>query len=148
MTQPFAFDPGNAVHAKALARLESDAEQVVWIATIGRDGYPHTVPVWFLWRDGKAFILSQPETAKVRNLRADPHVALNLEAGADGEQLLVLRGVATLHDDASTALAEQIGPAYVAKYGEWMLRLGLTMESMAAGYSTVIEVTPHKLIAW
>jgi PPOX class probable F420-dependent enzyme len=142
----FTFDPANEVHARALARLGS--EQVAWFGTIGRDGYPHAVPIWFLWRDGKALILSEPQTAKVRNLRENDRVMLHLEAGADGEQLLVLRGTAAISPDPATAWVESIGAEYAAKYDEWMQRLKLPMDTMAERYSVVIEVTPHKLIAW
>lgn len=142
----FVFDPSDEVHARVLARLES--ETVAWIGSNGRDGYPHAVPVWFLWLGDRAVVLSQPETAKVRNLRADPKVLLHLEAGADGEQLAVLRGLATVSDGAGPAWVESIGERYEAKYDEWMQRLNLTLESMFTSYSTVIEVVPHKLIAW
>ena len=50
MTEPFVFDLAEPVHRKALARLQS--EQVAWFGTNGRDGFPHAVPIWFLWRDG------------------------------------------------------------------------------------------------
>ena len=146
MTEPFAFDASNGVHARVLARLAS--EQVVWIGTNGRDGYPHAVPVWFLWLGDRALVLSEPRTAKVRNLEADPKVLLHLEAGADGEQLAVLRGTAALSPGAGPEWADRIGAEYGAKYDEWMLRLGLTTETMFARYSTVIEVVPESLIAW
>jgi PPOX class probable F420-dependent enzyme len=147
MTAPaFAFDPASDVHARALRRLET--EQVAWFGTIGRDGYPHAVPIWFLWRDGRALIMSEPETAKVRNLRADDRVLLHLEAGADGEQLTVLRGTAAISPEPSSAWVERIGDAYTAKYDAWLQRLGLTTATMAERYSVVIEVTPHKLLAW
>lgn len=142
----FAFDPSNEVHARVLARLES--EQVAWIGSNGRDGFPHAVPVWFLWLGDRAVVLSQPDTAKARNLRADPKVLLHLEAGEDGEQLAVLRGVATVSDGAGPEWADRIGDRYRDKYDEWMQRLDLTVETMFGSYSTVIEVVPHKLIAW
>lgn len=147
MTAPaFAFDRANDVHARALRRLET--EQVAWFGTIGRDGYPHAVPIWFLWRDGRALIMSEPETAKVRNLRAHDRVLLHLEAGADGEQLTVLRGTAAISPEPSSAWVERIGDAYTAKYDAWLQRLGLTTATMAERYSVLIEVTPHKLVAW
>jgi PPOX class probable F420-dependent enzyme len=147
MTAPaFAFDRANDVHARTLRRLET--EQVAWFGTIGRDGYPHAVPIWFLWRDGRALIMSEPETAKVRNLRANDRVLLHLEAGADGEQLAVLRGTAAISPDPSSAWVERIGDAYTAKYDAWLQRLGLTTATMAERYSALIEVTPHKLVAW
>jgi len=142
----FVFDAENEVHARALARLES--EQVGWLVTSGRDGYPHAVPIWFLWHEGRALIFSEPKTAKVANIRADEKVALHLEAGVDGEQLTVLRGLATLHDGAGPAWVEKIGQAYTAKYDAWLQRLNLTTATMLDRYTTVIEVEPHKLLAW
>jgi PPOX class probable F420-dependent enzyme len=142
----FEFDPSNEVHARSLARLGS--EQIAWLVTSGRDGFPHAVPVWFLWRDGRAIVLSEPKTAKVANIRADEKVALHLEAGADGEQLTVLRGVARLAPDAAAEWLERIGDEYAEKYADGLRNLTLTAESMAARYSTVIEITPHRLIAW
>ncbi len=142
----FAFDPDDEVHLRALARLES--EQVAWLVTSGRDGYPHAVPVWFLWLDGKAVIFSEPKTAKVANIRANDKVALHLEAGEDGEQLTVLRGTAELFDDAAPEWVETIGDDYTAKYDEWLTRLDLTTASMLDRYTTVIEFTPVTLLAW
>ncbi|MFE5409489.1 TIGR03618 family F420-dependent PPOX class oxidoreductase [Microbacterium sp. NPDC056569] len=146
MAEPFVFDPANEVHARALRRFET--EQVAWFGTVGRDGYPHAVPIWFLWRDGRALIMSEPDTAKVRNLRANDRVLLHLEAGEDGEQLTVLRGTAAISPAPSSAWVDRIGDEYTAKYDEWLRRLELTTETMAERYSVLIEVTPHKLIAW
>ena len=142
----FSFDPDDEVHLRALARLES--EQIVWLVTSGRDGYPHAVPVWFLWLDGKAVIFSEPRTAKVANIRANDKVALHLEAGPDGEQLTVLRGTAQLFDDAGPEWVESIGDDYTAKYDEGLRRLNLTTASMLDRYTTVIEFTPATLLAW
>lgn len=143
---PFTFDPANDVHARALARLES--EQIAWIGTTGRDGYPHAVPIWFLWHDGRALIFSEPRTAKVRNLQSDPRVALHLEAGDDHEQLTVLRGTAALSDRPTTAWLDSVGEAYERKYRGGLAGLKLTLPDMAARYSVVIEITPLQLIAW
>ena len=35
---------------------------------------------------------------------------------------------------------------YTEKYGEWMQRLGITTESMAERYTSLIEFTPLKAI--
>jgi len=48
------------------------------LATIGSDGRPQVNPVWFL-SDGEFVYLSvKPETAKYRNLRANPAVAMSV----------------------------------------------------------------------
>ena len=144
--EPFVFDPSNEVHARSLARLES--LQIGWLGTTGRDGYPHAVPVWFLWRDGRALVFSEPATAKVRNIRADGRVVFHLEAGADGEQLTVLRGRAELSAEPTAAWLDRVGEEYAQKYASGLAGLTLTLPEMAARYTVVIEVTPHQLIAW
>jgi PPOX class probable F420-dependent enzyme len=140
------LDPADAVHARALGRLAS--ERIAWLVTTGRDGFPHAVPVWFLWHEGAVLIFSEPKTAKAANIRADGRVAVHLEAGADGEQLTVLRGMAELTDDAALSWVPEIGAAYSEKYAAGLRGLNLTTETMFARYSTAIRVVPRKLIAW
>lgn len=146
MTDLLRLDPANEVHARALRRLQT--ERIGWLGTNGRDGYPHAVPVWFLWHDDAVLVFSQPPTAKVRNLRADPRAMFHLEAGADGEQLQVLQGTAELLTEPTEAVAERVGEAYLQKYASGIEHLGWTPEKMYADYSTVIRLHPHKLIAW
>jgi PPOX class probable F420-dependent enzyme len=143
---PIVLDPANDVHARALGRLES--EQIAWIGTTGRDGYAHAVPIWFLWRDGRALVFSEPNTAKVGNLRADPRVALHLEAGDDHEQLTVLRGTAELSARPTSEWLDRVGEEYERKYRSGLAGLRLTLPDMAVRYSVVIEITPLQLIAW
>jgi PPOX class probable F420-dependent enzyme len=145
-TTPFEFDPTDDVHARTLARLAS--EQIAWIGTTGRDGYPHAVPIWFLWNDGRALIFSEPNTAKVRNLRADSRVVLHLEAGEDHEQLAVLRGTANLSPRPTAEWLESVGDEYAQKYRDGLIGVKMTLPEMAARYSVVIEITPLQLIAW
>lgn len=48
------------------------------LATIGASGRPQVNPVWFI-SDGSEILLSiKPETAKYRNLRANPAVAMSI----------------------------------------------------------------------
>jgi PPOX class probable F420-dependent enzyme len=142
----FRLDPSNDVHARALAALQT--EEIGWLGSTGRDGFPHAVPVWFLWHDDAVLTFSQPQAAKARNLRADPRALFHLEAGDDGERLAVLQGTAELSDEPSSVWADRVGEAYVAKYQAGLDDLSLTMETMAAEYSLTILVRPHKLIAW
>ena len=144
--EAFEFDPANDVHARAMARLQS--EQIAWIGTTGRDGYPHAVPIWFLWKDGRALIFSEPHTVKVRNLRADGRVVLHLEGGVDGEEVTVLRGTAALSPRPTADWLERIGDTYGRKYRGGLAGQRMTLPEMAARYSVVIEITPLQLIAW
>ncbi len=121
-------------------RLRSD--KVAWLTTVGADGRPYTVPVWFLWEGNSALVFSQPNKQKVRNLRKNGRVTLALDDTKEGEDVVVVEGTAELLDDTdiSTTL-----PAYVAKYGEMIKDIGYTPEAMAAAYSVGIRITPMKI---
>jgi PPOX class probable F420-dependent enzyme len=59
-------------------------------ATIGRDGAPHVMPLWYLVRDGDIWAWTYAASQKVRNLERDPRATLAVEAGVRYEEL---RGV-------------------------------------------------------
>lgn len=140
------LDPADEVQGRAIARLES--ERIGWLTSIRADGFPHAVPIWFLWHDGELIVLSEPGAAKVRNIRGNPKVLLHLEAGRNGDELTVLQGLAEISADPTAGWIDRIGVPYGAKYTRGLGELSLTMQSMAAQYDTVIRITPTKLIAW
>jgi PPOX class probable F420-dependent enzyme len=65
-------------------------QRVVTCATIGRDGWPHLMPLWFVVRDGECWAWTYAKSQKVRNLERDPRCTLQFEAG---ETYNELRGV-------------------------------------------------------
>ena len=69
-----------------------DSKALGHLATIGPDGRPQVNPVWFL-SDGQYVYLSvKPETAKYRNLRANPAVAMSVGDPARPDRYLEIRG--------------------------------------------------------
>ena len=116
-----------------------------WLTTVGSDGRPYTVPVWFLWEGSTLLIFSQPEKQKIRNLRKNARVTLALDETKLGEDVVIVEGTAEVLDnpDFSATL-----PAYVEKYGTMMQDMNLTPESMAADFSVGIRITPTKFRSW
>jgi predicted pyridoxine 5'-phosphate oxidase superfamily flavin-nucleotide-binding protein len=48
------------------------------VTTIDPDGYPHTVPIWYI-RDGDDIIIATgPNARKVRNIRSNPKGAITI----------------------------------------------------------------------
>ena len=69
-----------------------DSTALGHLATIGADGRPQVNPVWFL-SDGRLVYLSiTPETAKYRNLRANPVVAMSVGDLARPDRYVEVRG--------------------------------------------------------
>lgn len=54
-------------------------ERIAWLTTVRRDGTPQPLPVWFLWDGDTILIYSQPNQQKLRNIRHNPKVSLNLD---------------------------------------------------------------------
>ena len=142
----FRLDPADDVHARALQRLRT--EEIGWLGSTGRNGYPHAVPVWFLWHDGAAITFSQPKAAKVKNLRKNPNALFHLEAGPTGDDMDVMQGTAEISDEPLDAWLDRIGDAYLAKYGAPLQRLGWTPERLFGDYSLPIVFRPHKILSW
>lgn len=46
------------------------------MSTLGADGYPHTVPVWFMLDHDEIAIISVRNTRKVRDIQANPKGAV------------------------------------------------------------------------
>jgi PPOX class probable F420-dependent enzyme len=117
-------------------------EQVIWLVTVRPNGQPEPSPVWFLW-DGATFLIySQPNTVKVKDIAADPRVALHLNSAPSGEDVVILTGEA--REDRSAPPVDQ-NPVYLAKYRQGIQSIGTTPEGMARDFSLPLRITPTKL---
>ena len=137
------LDPSKQGHDRAESRLRS--EPIVWLTTVRADGQAQATPVWFLW-DGETFLLySQPDAQKVRNLAANPKVALHLDDDGSGGDVVTVEGTATVEPD--TPRADRLD-GYLAKYRAAIEALGYEPGPFAPTYSTAIRVRPTRVRVW
>jgi PPOX class probable F420-dependent enzyme len=134
------LDPSSKGHAHAERRLRT--EPVAWLTTVRADGQAQASPVWFLW-DGDTFLLySQPGAQKVRNLAANPKVALHLGDDGNGGDVVSFEGTATVEPD--TPRADRVD-GYLAKYQAAIEALGYEPGPFARTYSLAIRVRPTRV---
>jgi len=119
-------------------------EAIAWLTTASADGQPQSSPVWFIWDGASLWLRSQAQAGKVRNIEANPRVALHLADDGHGGNIITIEGTASL-ESAPSELLESID----AKYGE-AIRTGLqtSLEQLAADYPITIRVTPTRTRAW
>jgi PPOX class probable F420-dependent enzyme len=67
-----------------------DSERVVVVSSIGPRGWPHSMPMWYVVRDGELWAWTYAKSQKVRNLERDPRATLLVETGYEYTEL---RGV-------------------------------------------------------
>ena len=65
-------------------------ERIVTCATLGLDGWPHLMPLWFVVRDGDIWAWTFAKSQKVKNIERDDRATIQLEAGDEYHEL---RGV-------------------------------------------------------
>lgn len=120
-------------------------EEVGWLTTVRSDGQPQPVPVWFWW-DGEAFLIySEPNRQKLRNIRRNPRVALNLNSNATGGDVVRAEGTAEILEDHPPA--DETGE-YVEKYRAGISRIGFDVEGFARAYSVAVRITPERWQIW
>jgi len=127
-------------HDHAEARLRR--EKIAWLTTVRRDGQPQSSPVWFLWRCGEIVVYSRPTTQKVRNLRANPKVAIHLRDVDDGSDIVSIEGTAEIDDAYPSAAAI---PDYVTKYRTMIADIKMDPDSFAKSYSVPVRIRPSKI---
>lgn len=91
-------------------------ERTVICATIGRDGFAHLMPLWYVVRDGELWAWTFAKSQKVRNLERDPRATLEIDAGTEYSELrgVMLKTDVTIHRDSE--LVAQFGMELFDRY--------------------------------
>jgi PPOX class probable F420-dependent enzyme len=136
-------DLPNDRRARVDTRLQTNL--MAWLTTVNPAGRPDSVPVWFLMGDDdRILVYSQPGKAKLRNIDANPHVALGLDVTDIGRDIIRIEGTAVRAPDHPTA--DRV-PEYAAKYTERIGAIFGTVERFAEAFSEAIVITPTRLHA-
>jgi PPOX class probable F420-dependent enzyme len=110
------------------------ASRTVTCATIGRDGWPHLMPLWYVIRGEDLWSWTYAKSQKVRNLERDARCTLQVEAGTEYSELrgVMLACDAVIHRDLDAVAA--LGAEIAARYGGGDLtpELAAAMRAQAA----------------
>ena len=119
-------------------------ERVTRIATAGRGGRPHVVPVCHVADNGRVYFATGKDSLKVRHLRANPNISMSVDVYSEDWSLL--KGVTV---DGSTALIEG-GPRF-RKFRDLLYRkYPQYPKESAIGErdSVIVEITPRRVSSW
>ena len=91
-----------------------DEQRVVTCATLGRDGWPHLMPLWYVVRAGELWAWTYAKSQKVRNLERDARCTLQVETGDTYDQLrgVMIKAEATIHREQVLELGVEIFERY------------------------------------
>jgi PPOX class probable F420-dependent enzyme len=119
-------------------------ERVCRVATMDAQGRPHVVPVCHVLERGKIYFGSGKDAGKVRNLAANPRVAIAVDAYTDAWSHL--RG-AMVQGRARIIVGgpefRRLRDALYAKYQQYK-----SDSALAETDSRIVEVTPEHVYDW
>jgi PPOX class probable F420-dependent enzyme len=82
-------------------------EKTVIVTSFGPRGWPHSMPMWFVVREGEVWMWTYRTSQKVKNVERDPRATLLVEAGLSYDQLrgVMIEAEAEVVDDYDALLA-------------------------------------------
>ncbi len=132
----------------ALRRAYGDLP-VVHVATVGPDGAPHVVPLWFVWREDAIYASLRRGGRTAANLRHEPRVALALERGRDWTELagVVVHGVGSLLAPQDPLVRAPIS-AWHEKYRPYLAGEGFRRLTEDLADLAFLRVEPLRVTGW
>jgi PPOX class probable F420-dependent enzyme len=94
-----------------------DEQRTLTLATLGRDGWPHLMPLWYAMEDSVPWAWTYAKSQKVRNLERDPRCTIQVESGIEYGELrgMMAKAECELVRDLDEIAA--VGVALARRYG-------------------------------
>ena len=126
-------------------------QKVVTCATIGPNGRPHLMPLWYVADGTELRAWTFAKSQKVKNLERDPHATLQVEAGTEYQEL---RGVMLECDvaiDRETEKVADLGVEIFQRYAPEGVELPdytRDMVMVQAPKRVAMTFTPTRIASW
>jgi hypothetical protein len=128
-----------------------DSERVVIATSNGPRGWPHSMPLWYVPREGEVWIWTYAKSQKVRNLERDPRATLLIEAGHEYTELrgVMIEAEAVLHRDFETVVgfAEELTLRYAQGISSVEGDAKAALEAQAPK-RVAIQFRPRRTATW
>ncbi|MGD9893719.1 MAG: pyridoxamine 5'-phosphate oxidase family protein [Dehalococcoidia bacterium] len=116
----------------------------VILTTIGRDGYPHSVPIGYFRQGDEIYMGGRLSTQRAKNIQRNPKVSLQIESGTT---MADIKGV-LIQGDADLVTEPD---AVLPLLREASRRRGMPEDQLpteARPGVAYVRVRPHKVISW
>ncbi len=114
------------------------------VASLGPQGWPHLVAMWFKVVDGKIHFSTYGTSQKVMNLRRNPRITCMLEDGETYDQLrgLVIEGQADIIDHPPDVLH------YLQAIGDNLGQEPTEQQKAMSTKRVIVRVNPERAYSW
>jgi len=126
-----------------------EQQRVVVVATIGARGWPHLMPLWYVVREGEIWGWTYAKSQKARNLERDDRATLQLEDGAEYQELrgVMLEVHTVIHREID--LVAELGAEIFRRYGNAALGPDFMEAVRAQAAKRVgLQFVPQRVASW
>ena len=118
--------------------------RIAHLATLRPAGTPHVAPVWFLWDQGRAWIMADAGAVKVRNVKGNPAVTLSIATSERPLSYVVLEGRAQINSEDLARVVERMcvlydGPERGADFAK---------ELLGEDRMVLLEISVDRIMTW
>jgi general stress protein 26 len=122
------------------------SQKILRLATIDFVGFPHIVPVWYMYKNNKFYVGTNTKTRKAKNIKKNSRVSFCIDVGIRSPDIVGIMGTGmarlVLRKDVVETLAKKI-----------LLRYFKSLKNKSAQQlldqtDCIIEITPNKATDW
>lgn len=115
------------------------------LGTVGPDGRPAQAPVWHLWRDGAAYVLTARDSRKWRNIQRNANVSLCVDTKTAPYRAAIVEGEAV---EADADYSDVLRQAAIRYLGESRGNAYADNSTSTNEDSVVLRIEPRRIISW
>ena len=122
---------------------------VVSVATVGLDGAPHVVPLWFVWPEDALYVSCRRGSRTWRNAAGDPRVSVTIDLGRSWTEIagIVVEGRAELLPAEHPSMRVPIS-AWHEKYRSLLAGGGFARFTEQVSALGFLRLEPTRLSTW
>ena len=116
------------------------------VAALRRDGSPQLSPIWYLCENDRLYFSILVDTAKYRQLRRDPRIALCIDGGHPDARAVMIYGTAELVEDENP-WREDLEWRILRRYHETDEEARRYQQEIdGQGRNALVVVTPERIV--
>jgi PPOX class probable F420-dependent enzyme len=126
-----------------------DEQRTMAVATIGRDGRPHVVAMWYAFMDGVPSFWTFAKSQKIVNLRRDPRITCMVEAGETYDQLRGVELVARAEIIEDPDAVQRFGVLEFERLQNTKMTEALMPQVLRmASKRVVVKIRTERVVSW
>jgi len=121
------------------------SQKLLRLATVGKNGIPYIVPVWYLYKNGNFYIGTNTSTKKAKNVRKNPKVSFCVDLGVHSPIFGVM-GIGSARLILQKNHVNRIAKKILLRYFKSLNNK--SAQELLSQTDCIIEIIPKKITTW